>query len=260
MLFEYFEALELAAQAGDIETQYLLANEYKELWISKWLNPEKFYIYEIDYYNAELAYLMSSVSAHHPEAQKMLGKYLISGRHPKLGYKPIQGIKEWLAGCIGVTLQNMRPKLKLNERLLKLSNSSVQVEFSTLSGRTKFSYRGNGVNQVAKCGIRYAKIGECDHIFIEQLPNLSNPSIKNAIARIATKILYSSLLSGLKLEPERIIWYEVFPSEPLIFNSGSVMRIEFDWNGTIYHSPKWAKTLSKNEIPIDLSDILHWAK
>ncbi|MBK6907832.1 MAG: hypothetical protein IPH08_12470 [Rhodocyclaceae bacterium] len=253
--YDYYDALDVAAKAGDSESAFQLAKYHGEKWNASVVG-DKLEIRGADHFQIERDYLSAAVSARHPGAQKQLAGHLLHG-HPEFGYKPITGLKLWLAGYLGERLARRTGNQRLEIRLNSLASHTQPTDSRISSGRKKLSYQG-AAGKEAVCGIRYhCSDDHRAHIVLEELPGLSLPSVMNAAERVATKVLYLLLLEGESLKPEDIHWYNAFPagSSLSIPEHGTLHRVWFDWNGVGYSNPRWAM-VSPNEIPIDLSDII----
>ncbi|RLJ64768.1 hypothetical protein [Sulfurisoma sediminicola] len=253
--YDYYDALEVAAKAGDSESAFQLAKYHGTKWSAREVG-DKLEIWGADHYQIERDYLSAAVGARHPGAQKQLAGHLLRG-HPDFGYKPITGLKLWLAGYLGGRLARRNGNHPVEERLNSLAIHTQPTDSQISSGRKKLSYQG-AAGKEAVCGIRYHfSDNDGAHIVLEELPGLSLPSAMNAAERVATKILYVLLLEGKSLKPEDIHWYNAFPagSSLSIPDHGTLQRVWFDWNGVGYSSPRW-EVVSPEEIPIDLSDII----
>ena len=252
--YDYLDALELAANAGDAESSYQLALYHGEKWSSR-LRGDQLEIWGVDHYQKERDYLAAAVSARHPGAQMQLGKYLLRG-HPDFGYKLWAGIKLWGAGRLGEWQARRNPRPSLRDRLALLANPNRLGELNAISGRSKLTYYGAQGAQAA-CGVRFHQSKEHGiHVVLEQLPTLSLPSVVNEAERIATKALYLMLLSAIEADPENIHWYNAFPAgASIVPNRGTLQRVRFEWNDVVYTNPQW-ESVSPARIPIDLSDIM----
>lgn len=249
---EYLDALEVAAEAGDVESQIALVEYHGEHYSYVRKGNGDLEIWGSDHWTAELVNLQKAVAARHPRAQKLYGGYLMKG-HPELGHKPLRGARVWLSGWLGS--KSYRPK-SLRERLLALAKPENREAIFPATGRAKMVYRNYDQNETSTCGVRihYEGPDSCE-IVIEQLPNRSLLSVTNAAERIATQVLYRLLLAGVDVDPEKIQWYEAYPACPdALHPKGSLVGVSFEWSGNVLMTPKWSGT-PKHSISVDLSDI-----
>lgn len=250
---EYLDALNLAANAGDVESQIALIEYHGRKYSYRYTSSDEIQIVGADHWDAELKNLEKAAKARHPEAQKRMGKYLFQG-HPALNRDAIRGARLWLSGCIGA--RNYQRET-LEKRLLKLADISDQARSIFRPERVKIKYSSNTPGKNGVCGIRihHKTPKEC-WVVIEQLPSDSVPSVTNAAERIATQVLYKLLLAGKDVEAEKIQWFEVYPAgDDSAYKNGLLKQLVFDWNGMVYTSPRW-EAASPSSVPLDLTDIL----
>lgn len=249
---DYLEALEVAAEAGDVESQVALAEYHGTNYSYARKGNGDLEIWGADHWKAELVNLRKAVSARHPRAQKLYGGYLIKG-HPEFGHSPLRGAKVWLAGWLGS--KSYRSK-SLRERLLALSKAENREAIFPAAGRAKLVYRNYNQNESSTCGVRIHYDGpDACQIVIEQLPKRSLLSVTNAAERIATQVLYRLLLAGIDVDPEKIQWFEAYPAGPdALHPKGSLVGVSYEWSGNVFMKPEWNGT-PKHPIAIDLTDI-----
>jgi hypothetical protein len=252
---DYYDALVVAAGAGDSESAFQLAKHHGGKW-NAIVVGERFEISGADHFQLERDYLSVAVRSRHLGAQKQLAEHLLRG-HPDFGHKPITGLKLWLAGYLGELLARRNEIPPLEVRLISLASDTQSTDSLIGSGRKKLSYQGAGTKE-AVCGIRYHRSDEYGaHVVIEHLPGLSVPAVMNAEKEIATKALYVLLLGGQKLKPEEVCWYVAFPNDMSSSSRdyGTLQRVWFSWNGVGYFNARY-DTVSSADVPIDLSDII----
>jgi hypothetical protein len=251
-LYDYLDALEVAAEAGDVESQVALIEYHCSNYSYAPKGNGDVEIWGADHWKAELLNLRKAVLARHPRAQMICGIYLMKG-HPVFGRRPLKGAKVWLSGWLGS--KSYRPK-SLRERLLALAKADNREAIFPATGRAKLVYRNYNQNKTSTCGIRihYDSPDVCQ-IVIEQLPKRSLLSVTNAAERIATQVLYRLLLAGIDLNPEKIQWFEAFPADPdALHPKGSLVGVSYEWTGNVFKKPKWIGT-PKHPIAVDLTDI-----
>lgn len=250
--YEYLDALNLAADAGDVESQITLMEYHGRKYSYGYITSGELKIIGVDHWDAEMKNLERAAKARHPEAQKRMGKYLFQG-HPALRRDAIRGARLWLSGCIGARTYRSEA---LEKRLLKLANLSKFRMDMSKERRIKLQYQSFNPEENASCGVRfhYHDPASC-HVVIEHLHATSKTAISLAIEGIATKILYALLLAGNDLEAEKIQWFEVYPAGyDEIARNGTLQKVIFEWNGSVYSKPKW-DSVSSTIIPVDLTDI-----
>jgi len=251
-LYDYLDVLEVAAEAGDVESQVALIEYHGSNYSYAPKGNGDVEIWGADHWKAELLNLRKAVLARHPRAQMICGIYLMKG-HPVFGRRPLKGAKVWLSGWLGS--KSYRPK-SLRERLLALAKADNREAIFPATGRAKLVYLNYNQNKTSTCGIRihYDSPDVCQ-IVIEQLPKRSLLSVTNAAERIATQVLYRLLLAGIDLNPEKIQWFEAFPADPdALHPKGSLVGVSYEWTGNVFKKPKWIGT-PKHPIAVDLTDI-----
>jgi TPR repeat protein len=229
---EYFETLELAAEAGDAESAWALAESLRTR-------------YDVGLESQRLYFLEKAAMLRHPAAQRSLGFNLVQGSF-LLKSDVSRGLRMLVSGWLGAFAYRSRP---LQERLLQLAKPKEATIL--LDGqRQKISYRK------AECGVRifYENSTSCQ-IAIEQLPKRSINSVTNNCEHIATQAVYRMLLSGIHVDPAHLDWIEVYPAGGGLASKGSAQRVSFNWDGVVFSDPKWGGA-AMDTIKINLSDIL----
>ena len=249
--YQYLEAIEVAAAAGDAESQWLVADACADRYSFGSSKPGTYEIYGADHYATEYKYLQAACKVRHPLAQKRLGALLFKGnieRPPERW----RGASLWMSGLLGAGRYQPAP---LNKRLLGLT-SKKSPEIRLDGTRSKLLYLQNNRKDHASCGVRisYVSAEECQ-VVIEFLPMMSVPSVTNVAERLATIILYRLLMDGVDLDPQKIQWFEAYPTDASMRDEGTLKKLEFEWSGAVYRSPRWL-FCTKNDLRIDLNDIL----
>lgn len=252
-IYLYLNALEQAAQAGDAESQWLLAMYHQQNY--SYASPREgvIEIWGGDHYDSERNNLAKASRSRHALAQRERGRQLFFGNpieKPQRGY----GLRLWLSGLLG-SLNHKTPPLA--ERLLALAPSDTSFKEKLLSqpGRIKLPHKFSE-KEGAACGLRinYQDPERCS-IVLEQLTHPIGQSVTNAAESLATSALYSLLLADVSLNPEAVKWYEVYPSDKEYDLGRPLSRIFFDWDGRVYSKPKW-HPVPIEAVPFDLTDIL----
>jgi hypothetical protein len=247
----YPEALELAAKAGDAQSQWLISQIVKGKYSFYVKSQTSVEIWGADCYKTERTNLKAAARSRHPRAQMDFGALLFKGNVLEKPQRFL-GACLWISGLIGRDFFELET---LPKRLLKISKRND--DFHLDGTRTKFNYKNFSGANTGTCGVRidYKSSTDCQ-IVLEHLPNLSVPSVTNAAAKIATNLLYHLLLSGVALEPEKIQWYEAYPIGSFYpGEDGTLISITFDWDGTTYDC-RTGRGQPKQPVRIDLSDIL----
>lgn len=244
-MYEYLEAVHLAAEAGDGESCWLLAEHYRV--------GQRYSKYDYGAYKCRQDWLAQACQLRHPLAQRAWGLDLMFGG-PLLVAEPYRGLKLWLSGFFGSW--SYEPQ-SLPQRLKRLPSGQKLQGTLLLDGtRQKMSYGAAG-DDGSSCGVRihYLSSGDCQ-IVLEQLPQRTKSSVTNQAEFLATKVLYVLLLQSVDLNPATIEWFEAYPAGAALRPGGTLQRIKFDWDGVGYSTPIWGNCDQKM-IRIKLDDILN---
>lgn len=249
----YLIALQAAADAGDSESQFRLARYHINKCAFNRKRDGAVRVAGIDHWRSAQRQLTMAIQAGHPQARMLMGSDLFKG-HPVLGHRPLWGSILWLSGWLK---QNTRKSSDIKTRLLARAKVNPSVDESIKPIYNIPFLAGIGSNTRMACRIRVSMEQPDDcHIVIEQSDRSPGPSITNSAEQIATIALYKLWLDGIDISPEKIHWYEAYPAhEDGMHPEGSLVGIEFQWNGEVYHRPRWLGRPTR-PIPVDLKDIL----
>ena len=244
-MYEHLEAVHLAAQAGDGESCWLLAEHYGV--------GQRFSKYDYGAYKSRQDWLVKACQLRHPLAQRAWGLDLVFGG-PMLVAQTFRGLKLWLSGFLG-SWSYKPPSLPLRLKSLP-PGQKLQGTFLLDGTRQKLSYGAAG-DDGSSCGVRihYLSIDDCQ-IVLEQLPRRTKSSVTNQAEFLATKVLYVLLLQSVDLNPAAIEWFEAYRAGSALLPGGTLQRIQFDWDDVGYSNPKWGNC-DQNMTRIKLDDILN---
>jgi hypothetical protein len=251
----YLEHLKLAAELGDVESQFEFARRMRQKWSMQRLENGGYTIWNVEAFDDELAYLITAAGARHPAAQRYYAKYLITGR-PGVTQNVKRGIRLYFAGLLGALTHRGQPHRSVLQRILDMAQKSPISNFFGHNGRSKFTYGTRFDGAPSVCYVRSA-IGNDGRLQVvaEQIAEKSIPSVTNSIESIATKLLYQAAARGVAIDPAKIDWYEAYPAGVGLIASGSLVAVRLHWNGGEYSDPQWCR-VNVATVPLDLSDII----
>ncbi|MGF6988751.1 sel1 repeat family protein [Paraburkholderia sp. JPY303] len=145
-----------------------------------------------------------------------------------------------------------------HERLLAVSTRPGKIVFGE---RTKYPYSG-WWDSHSVCAVQFSKDENGIAVLIQTLPvecsfdgkMNTGTSVTNFIEHLALSILVQLLLDGVDVNPATVRWYELWPAGRSIHPRGEVQRLTLTWDAHAerYRKPVWTR-VTPDSVPFDVS-------